>query len=187
MSFQFCISFFARLCFLWRTGQCVHGAPAVHVQMAVILLVLFIAYALQVRYRPYMSPEERSDVLRDHIFRSMHGGVHAYLALRLKEAESLGKKTARPAGMAQRRAVNYVAAAMLMGYLFNYNTVEMVLLFCCCLITLSGIMFESGRFQTGAFSSQRNAIASFVIVILLLSVAYCKSCLNPSLPLLLCT
>jgi hypothetical protein len=142
--------------------------------MAVILLVLFISYALQVRYRPYLSPEERPDVLRDHIYRSMRGGVHAYLALRLKEAEFHGKKTARTMGMASRRTQTYVAAAALMGYLFNYNTVEMVLLFCCCLITLCGIMFESGRYQIGAFASQRNAIASFVVVILLLSVAYCK-------------
>ena len=28
------------------------------------LLVLFVAYALQVRYRPYLSPSERADVLR---------------------------------------------------------------------------------------------------------------------------
>lgn len=79
--------------------------------------------------------------------------------------------------------VAYIAAAAILGYLFNYNTVEMILLFCCCLIALSGIMFESGRLQTSSFSSQSNAIAAFVILIIILSILYCTHLLSSLLPL----
>lgn len=78
--------------------------------------------------------------------------------------------------------VAYIAAAAILGYLFNYNTVEMILLFCCCLIALSGIMFESGRLQTSSFSSQSNAIAAFVILIIILSILYCTHLLSSLLP-----
>lgn len=145
-------------------------------QLAVVLLVLFIAYALQVRYRPYMSPEERKDVIRDHIYQSLQGGVHSDLALRLKAAEAHGKKAARIMGMSAGAGTGsfaFVAAAAVLGYFFNYNTVEMVLLFCCCLVALSGIMFESGRYQSGAFTSQKNAIAAFVIFVIIVSIVYC--------------
>ncbi len=92
----------------------------------------------------------------------------------LKKAESQGKKATRNIAMDKQGNAVAVAAAAVLGYLFNYNTVEMVLLFCCCLIALSGIMFESGRFQTSAFASQRYSIQVFVVLVIMLSIIYCK-------------
>ena len=60
-------------------------------------------------------------------------------------------------------------------YFWDYNTVEQVLLTCLIVICLSGIMFESDRFQAGgttAFMWQRDLITWLVIFVLLFSIIY---------------
>lgn len=74
----------------------------------------------------------------------------------------------------EKPSTAFIAAAAVLGYLFNYNTVEMTLLFCCCLIALCGIMFESGQLQTSSFASQSKAVSAFVIIVIILSILYCK-------------
>lgn len=141
-----------------------------------VLLVLFIAYALQVRYRPYLSPEEKADVVREHVYRASIGdSVHTRLASLVRAVEAHGKKTTRKGRLdVDKPKGAFLAAAALWGYLFNYNTVEMVLLFSCCLIALCGIMFESGQLQASAFTSQKYSITVFVILIILGSIFYCE-------------
>jgi hypothetical protein len=145
-------------------------------QLAVALLVLFIAYTLQVRYRPYLSPSEKGDVLRDHVYHSLQGGIHVELARRVKEAEAHGKKAARNTKMSSvvKGPPTVVAFNSVVQYFFNYNTVEMVLLFCCVLISLAGIMFDSDRFQDATFNSQKDVITGIVITVIIGSVLYCK-------------
>jgi len=58
-------------------------------------------------------------------------------------------------------------------YFFDYNTVEMVLLLCAVLICLSGIMFESGRFEDQAsLLYQRDIIAYIAIIVVVMSLVY---------------
>lgn len=141
------------------------------------LLVLFIAYALQVRYRPYLSPSEKGEVIRDHVYRSLHGGVHQHLASLVREAEAHGRKVARNTRMtaAVKRPTSIVMVSAVLQYFFNYNTVEMVLLFCCILVTLAGIMFDSDRFQDSTFNSQKDVITAIVILVIVASIVYCTS------------
>jgi hypothetical protein len=54
----------------------------------------------------------------------------------------------------------------------NYNTVESVLLFCAVLVNLAGVMFESGRFDSGLYNSQRDFLTWTVVVIIVVSVGY---------------
>jgi hypothetical protein len=61
-------------------------------QLAVALLILFIAYALQVRFRPFMSPAEYRDVVLDHQVKSLAVGVHASVAAAIHEVEARGRK-----------------------------------------------------------------------------------------------
>lgn len=139
-----------------------------------VLLVCFIAYSAQVRYRPFLSPEERFEVLRDHAYKAQTDSVHMRLELMLKEAEASGPKVSRKVALGARNASGgYVTAAAVLGYLFNYNTVEMILLFCCCLIALCGIMFESGQLQPYAFNSQKYSVTVFIVFVIMGSVAYC--------------
>lgn len=140
-----------------------------------MLLVLFLAYAAQVRFRPYMSPEEREEVVREHSFKAQHDSLHARLAVMVKAAEAHGKKSTHRAVPVGPKRSGAITAAAVWGYLFNYNTVEMVLLFCCCLVALCGIMFESGQLSDSAFSSQRAAVAAFVIVVIVASIVYCTA------------
>jgi len=55
------------------------------------------------------------------------------------------------------------------NFIFNYNTVESVLLFSAVLVNLSGIMFESGQLENG---SSNDALAYLVIVLISFSVVY---------------
>lgn len=63
-------------------------------------------------------------------------------------------------------------------YFFDYNTVELTLLFCAVLVCLSGVMFESDRFQAvdagGSlrYAWQRDMVTYMVILIVLVSFIY---------------
>lgn len=107
--------------------------------------------ALQVKYRPYMSPSEYGAVVRQHTVAALDGNtVHSRLAASIKDVQAQGKKTAhrRINWNAENKLQVVGAVASAVGsYLVNYNTVEAILLFCAVLVTLSGIMFESGRFE----------------------------------------
>ena len=57
------------------------------------------------------------------------------------------------------------------SFLVNYNTVEAVLLASAVLVTLSGLMFESGKFN-GEANAQRDTVTSLVILVIVVSIAY---------------
>lgn len=56
--------------------------------MSIALLVMFIAYALQVKHSPYMSPADYEEVLEDHQEKAQAGSaLHTQLALALQKAK----------------------------------------------------------------------------------------------------
>jgi len=113
-------------------------------QMAVALLVLFAAYAAQVKCEPFMSPGDRVEVLREHDRSKFEGGIHASLAESLKEAAIVGRKrTTRIDWAAPKSVLGKQILARAGLFMFNYNTVEAVMLACAILVCLSGIMFDS--------------------------------------------
>jgi hypothetical protein len=64
-------------------------------QMAVALLVMFGAYALQVRFVPYLSPAEHANIVKDHQRKAAEGvRVHVYLAAQVTEVLARGRKAA---------------------------------------------------------------------------------------------
>jgi NADH:ubiquinone oxidoreductase subunit 6 (subunit J) len=64
-------------------------------QMAVALLVMFGAYALQVRFVPYLSPAEHANIVKDHERKAAEGvRVHVYLAAQVTEVLARGRKAA---------------------------------------------------------------------------------------------
>jgi hypothetical protein len=64
-------------------------------QMAACLLVMFCAYGLHLACRPYMSPSEYDDVLRDHMEKSFTSVLHAKLRASIVSVESRGRKKVR--------------------------------------------------------------------------------------------
>lgn len=102
-------------------------------QMAAALLVLFIAYALQVRFAPYMSPSDYEATLKAHDAAADSGNsaVHARLRATLQYIESRGrKKTHRNILRADGRVDTSAVVSAVSAWLLNYNTVEAILLFC---------------------------------------------------------
>jgi hypothetical protein len=149
-------------------------------QMAFMLLVLFAAYAVQVIYRPYMSMSERKQVLEDHEMRMrrMHQDTHAIDAhahLRGTDHHKKGKRNVRlgDTGVPSLREQGVATA----NYFFNYNTVEAVLLTSAILIAVSGVMYESDRFDNEdgtktRYNGQKDSLTACVLLILWGSILY---------------
>lgn len=55
---------------------------------------------------------------------------------------------------------------------FDYNTVETVLLFCSIIVTLGGIMFESGQFDSATYQETRDAVTVILMIVIVLSIIY---------------
>jgi len=132
-------------------------------QMAFSLLVMFGAYARQVRHLPYMSPSDYDRTVQQHLLKASiaetlnKSNDHLVIRDKMLAVErsyskggdrqgAWGRDAAIGAAMAdleEERAVN-VSFAM---FLVDYNAVESALLACAVLVNLSGIMFLSNRFN----------------------------------------
>jgi hypothetical protein len=55
---------------------------------------------------------------------------------------------------------------------FDYNTVETVLLFCAAVVTLGGIMFESGQLDTATYAKSRDSVTIALMILIILSIIY---------------
>jgi len=150
------------------TALMFNKTPAFQLSMA--LLVMFAAYAAQVRYSPYMSPSEYSEVLRLHELAAKDASSpHSALAKTLAHIQDRGRKQTKKfswnagAGAAAQAAANFF---------WSYNTVEAVLLACAVLVNLAGVMFESGRFDTDYYSTQQDAITMVTMFIIGSSLVY---------------
>lgn len=146
-------------------------------QLAVVLLVLFVSYTPQVKYRPYMSVSEHDAVWRDLRARA-EAAPAGWEAQVVRRTEAVEKKVSRP-HRGGRMLWNVddlqrptTRAAQASEFVTNYNTVEGVLLFCAVLVCLSGIMFESGRFEGDYFEVQRRLITWVVIIVMITSILY---------------
>jgi hypothetical protein len=138
-------------------------------QMAIALLVLFVAYALQVRFSPYMSMSERATVLMEHKRKALLGDkVHQALAATIAVTRRQGKRSGVSTSMDKAKDRRTVAVS----FFWNYNTVESVLLFSAVLVNLAGVMFESGRFDSGLYNQQKQFLTWAVIIVITLSIGY---------------
>jgi hypothetical protein len=55
---------------------------------------------------------------------------------------------------------------------FDYNTVETVLLFCAAVVTLGGIMFESGQLDTATYVKSRDSVTVILMILIIVSIIY---------------
>jgi len=155
-------------------------------QLAFVLLVLFLSYILQVQNQPFMSTVQRNETIRIHKHKTYveKNQVHISIQAKIDAAISFVRKRDKRESVKGRK-VRYGADGHMIShrarggksreYFWDYNTVEQVLLACLIFICLSGIMFESDRFQSGgttAFLWQRDLITWLVIFVLLFSMIY---------------
>jgi hypothetical protein len=88
---------------------------------------------------------------------------------RLGQVNALkAKTTVKLGGQASLRNVAQSAAR----HMFNYNTVEALLLAAAVFVCLSGIMFQSGRFDAKEFQAQRDTLTFTVIFVVITAFVY---------------
>jgi hypothetical protein len=148
-------------------------------QLAMALLVCFTAYALQVRYTPFMSPQDRAAVLSHHdeAVRKNHP-LHSRLSAAVAAVKSRRRKAGagHTAGMDARMAARQQrlasAVANAGAWFTNYNSVEAVLLCCSVLVCLGGVMFESGQLEQDYFRAHRDTITACLLLVIFGSITY---------------
>jgi hypothetical protein len=138
-------------------------------QLAVALLVLVGAYAMQVQHRPYLSVRERRDILLLHDQKVLEGNEkHLRIQAEMSDIASKRKYTTGKADMdsVRKQHMNPAAEAAT-----DYNTVEQFFLLCAVLVSLSGIMFESNRLEEGS-PWLRDTLAWLVLLLIVFSIIY---------------
>ena len=154
-------------------------------QLAFVLLILFIAYVMQVKHKPYMSTVARDHALADHAEKVEMGDEdHILIAGKIKKAREF-KKMKEKRNKVRKKGIKLGDKKQQQSlkqkerkqhvYFWDYNTVEQVLLACAILVALAGVMFESDRFindKTNAFAWQREMITYIIIIIVISSLVY---------------
>jgi len=140
--------------------------------MAACLLIMFLAYSAQMMFRPYMNAGEYDAVLKAHAESALTSKTHAELRAQLAGVEARGKKRAAKnllnfEGKVDRSAV----LGLLTGWLFNYNTIEQLMLFAAVLVCLMGIMYQantSSSFYPGAL----DGVTAVVMIVIITAILY---------------
>jgi hypothetical protein len=138
-------------------------------QLAVALLVLVGAYALQVQHRPYLSVRERRDILLMHE-QKVQEGNEKHLRIQAEISDIAAKKR-RGGGRADMESVREQRMNPAAEAATDYNMVEQFFLLCAVLVSLAGIMFESNRVENGS-AWLRNGLAWAVLTLILVSIIY---------------
>lgn len=143
-------------------------------QLAACLFVLFVAFTAQAFVQPYMPPSAFDDVLRAHDAAALTSTLHARLRRKLAAVEARGRKRTRanimtPTGKIDAKAL---LGVLMMG-LFNYNTVEQVLLASAIVVCLLGILFASSGVAGNPYAAgTSDAIGGLVMAVVVLTILY---------------
>jgi hypothetical protein len=146
-------------------------------QLAASMLIMFLAYAAQVVYYPYMSPADMEDVLKDHERKSFTSPVHARLRATIAGIETRGRRRVRKNLMnAEGKVDTKALLGVLRGWLFNYNTVEEILLFSAVIVALMGIMYSTNTSTNAAknayYAGARDAVTAVVLAVIISTIVY---------------
>ena len=163
------------------------GSPGF--QLAFVLMVLFTAYVLQVKHRPYMSTAERAQCLDYHREKAREGDpFHRVMAPIMEHAireekkrmakQALREKKKKLSALLQRIGPDMETQRIMRvsggkEYFWNYNTIEATLLACAVFVCLAGIMFESSQFDDRPdLIWMQDMIAVLVGIVLIYSFIY---------------
>ena len=156
------VIYFRKFCFLYVMlyGWNKNGGY----QMVGAATVTLCFYVLHVRLAPFMGPDSYEEVLRDHQNKSVTSSLHARLRAAVQDVETRGRLGARKPVLDFQGRVNRGA---LLGYalaaLFDYNTVEAVLLFVTIIVCLLGVCVEiHSAYYDGEATSAANGIMTIV-------------------------
>ena len=147
-------------------------------QLALVVLLMFASFVVQVRNEPFLSLLDRPKELERHEElrkdpRSMHSLAHGPLAT--YRSERRRRKSFRFLAKGKPMPKIKAAAPMLSATLqraVNYNTIEATLLFSAVLVALSGIMFQTAEFNLEDASQEATLISVLITIIIIASIVY---------------
>ena len=143
-------------------------------QLAAAFLVLFLSYSAQMRFAPYMTPAEFDKTLREHEAKSFTDPIHARLRSTIGGIAARTRKAARKnvLGGAGGAVDAGALLGVLKGWLFNYNTVEQLLLFSAGVVCVMGLMFAAQASNPAYYRDSRDATTAVVIGVVAASIIY---------------
>ncbi|GMH57924.1 hypothetical protein TrST_g5907 [Triparma strigata] len=136
-------------------------------QMCMIVLTIFVSSNIQVRAQPYMSMSERDGVIKE--FRETANIVNQLI----DEKKGLGatrKMNSKVKSFDVYAEMEGFDGQDVLGYFWNYNTVEMILLGCSILVNIFGLMFESQYLEPKSFEYE--TLANLTVIVICLSLFY---------------
>lgn len=145
-------------------------------QMAACLLIMFISYVFQTRFNPFMCYSDFEQVIRDHLasvnWSRAHMQVNAML-LSVNAQNNNRKKAHFNNIVSLTGKINKGALFQAVGsWIFNYNTVEAIMLFCSVMICLMGIMYQIQNIASGYDNGGRDIITGVILFIMIGSILY---------------
>jgi hypothetical protein len=146
-------------------------------QLAIALLVMFAAYALQVRHQPYMSESEKALV---NLKYEQAMAAKDKMEVRVNKRGSMGRQGSQRMKAKVKLGHNQdemiKKKAIVANYFWNYNTVESTLLCSAVLVMLAGVMFQSDRYAEDgtkmAASADQEALGYITLFIIIISMIY---------------
>jgi hypothetical protein len=141
-------------------------------QMAACLMIMFLAYSAQMVVRPYMSAGEYDTVLSSHAESSFKSAIHSRLRQSIKGIEARGRKKVRKNlltfdGTLDRSAI----LGILTGWLFNYNTVEQIMIFASVIVCLMGIMYQANT-TSSFYPGALDGVTAVVMITIIAAIVY---------------
>ena len=133
-------------------------------QLSIALIILFTCFTLQVLYRPFMSMEERAEVVKLASKRDFDRG-HKMLRKMAAFGDTREIEQAKKRLAMEEQAQLTVARSLTKSSKFfvNYNDVEAVFLACAIFVCVAGIMFASGYFENEYYKAQGRRAADHLV------------------------
>ena len=144
--------------------------------MSVLLVILFVSYALQMRCQPYMSVSEMDSVADAYT-------IEMKMMQDFEEEKFRKENKGRRLRMGSGNEVKQIITAKrkekrqqsALLYFWNYNTMEATLLFSASMTVLCGLMFQSDQMKPnpdGSVNSWSEGLFWLTMTIILVSTLY---------------
>jgi hypothetical protein len=147
-------------------------------QLAMCLLVLFVAFVLQTQHLPYITHQNRQSVIDDHLAKALAGDqLHSTIESDMRTVEKRNTRKRQKQNLfdniVSRKTKD--ASALVILFIFDANTVESILLASAILVNLAGVMLDSKRFAGDSFYVNQNeytGLAIGTVFVIALTIAY---------------
>jgi hypothetical protein len=163
-------------------------------QLSIALLGMFVAFVLQIHYRPYWSVEEQQQLVKELRHKKNHDNisddVKEFMALQLQMKKNAEMKEKGALGGPRQSKVNPIenkteteeyesVLNQNNSIIYNLNTIEAVMLATTVLINLAGIMLSSGQFQD--MEREKKYQVNLITYSILLAIGGCAFLLSSAL------